>query len=98
MTTALDGIRVIDLSRVLAGPWASQLLADMGAEVIKIERPFKGDDTRHWGPPFMQVSESDADDAQAAYFHCTNRNKQSLAVDISTEAGQKIILVDIYRL
>ncbi len=87
MTTALEHIKVIDLSRILAGPWASQLLADMGAEVIKIEKPNTGDDTRHWGPPFIKTS----NEQQAAYFHCANRNKKSVAIDISHLQGQNII-------
>ncbi|NRA54756.1 MAG: CoA transferase [Gammaproteobacteria bacterium] len=90
MTGALDGIKVVDLSRILAGPWASQMLADFGAQVIKIERPSTGDDTRLWGPPFIE-SASTKQPPQAAYFHCANRNKQSLALDISTTQGQKII-------
>jgi crotonobetainyl-CoA:carnitine CoA-transferase CaiB-like acyl-CoA transferase len=90
MTVALEGIKVVDLSRILAGPWASQMLADFGAEVIKIERPKKGDDTRFWGPPFIKQATEDQP-PQAAYFHCVNRNKQSLAIDISSAEGQKII-------
>jgi len=93
MSSALKNIKVIDLSRILAGPWASQLLADMGAEVIKIERPKTGDDTRHWGPPFVEKSANTDEEAlaSAAYFHCANRNKKSLAVDISCQQGQEII-------
>ena len=87
MTTALQGIKVVDLSRILAGPWASQLLADLGADVIKIERPNSGDDTRHWGPPNLPADTGE----DAAYFHCANRNKQSIAVDITTEQGQAVI-------
>lgn len=83
MKGALDGIKVIDLSRILAGPWASQLLADLGADVIKVERPHKGDDTRHWGPPFIK--------GQAAYFHSCNRNKKSIAIDIACPEGQQVI-------
>src|SRR5213082_1385514 len=78
----LDGIKVLDLSRVLAGPWCTQLLADLGAEVIKVERPGAGDDTRHWGPPF-------ADDGAAAYFHACNRGKKSVAIDLDSESGQE---------
>jgi crotonobetainyl-CoA:carnitine CoA-transferase CaiB-like acyl-CoA transferase len=88
MKTALGHIKVVDLSRILAGPWASQMLADMGAQVIKIENPKAGDDTRRWGPPFVQFNNQAK---QAAYFHCANRNKQSLAVDISQTQGQKIV-------
>lgn len=84
---ALSHINVLDLSRVLAGPWASQMLADFGAEVIKIERPVTGDDTRQWGPPFIN---GDPDDF-SAYFLCTNRGKQSVAIDLKTEEGLKVI-------
>ncbi|WP_206485743.1 CoA transferase [Thalassotalea sp. G2M2-11] len=87
---ALQGIKVLDLSRILAGPWASQMLADLGAEVIKVERPQVGDDTRFWGPPFV-VEASGQQPPQAAYYHCANRNKKSIAIDITTEQGQKII-------
>ena len=90
MAEALKGIKVIDLSRILAGPWASQMLADFGAQVIKIERPNKGDDTRYWGPPFIKEKTS-TQPPQAAYFHSTNRNKQSIAIDIQHETGQQII-------
>ena len=90
MTGALKGIKVLDLSRILAGPWASQMLADFGAQVIKIERPNKGDDTRYWGPPFIKEKTS-SQPPQAAYFHSTNRNKQSIAIDIRHKAGQQII-------
>lgn len=86
----LSGIKVLDLSRVLAGPWASQTLADMGAEVIKIERPKIGDDTRQWGPPFLRDQQGQTT-AESAYFLCTNRNKRSLTVDITTAKGQEII-------
>jgi crotonobetainyl-CoA:carnitine CoA-transferase CaiB-like acyl-CoA transferase len=90
MAEALQGIKVIDLSRILAGPWASQVLADMGAQVIKVEQPNKGDDTRFWGPPFIK-KQSETQPPQSAYFHCTNRNKQSIAIDIRQKNGQKII-------
>lgn len=90
MTSALKDIRVVDLSRILAGPWASQMLADMGAEVIKVEQPIKGDDTRFWGPPFISEGTKEQP-PQAAYFHCTNRNKQSIAIDITHKQGQKVI-------
>jgi len=86
----LKGIRVLDLSRVLAGPWASQLLADYGATVIKIERPGSGDDTRHWGPPWIEDRGGDRT-ADSAYFHSTNRNKQSLTVNLGHPKGQEII-------
>lgn len=85
----LKGIRVIELARVLAGPWAGQMLADLGADVIKVENPNGGDDTRTWGPPFV---ESDAgDNLSAAYYHSTNRGKRSVAVDFSTPEGQDIV-------
>ncbi|MGI4878527.1 MAG: CaiB/BaiF CoA transferase family protein [Janthinobacterium lividum] len=82
----LKGVRVLELARILAGPWAGQLLADLGAEVIKVERPGEGDDTRHWGPPFLTAS--DGSGLDAAYFHSCNRGKQSVAIDIATPAGQ----------
>ena len=91
---ALDGIKVLDLSRVLAGPWCTQTLADLGADVIKIERPLKdgvgGDDTRTWGPPFLQDAQGH-DTSEAAYYLGTNRNKRSVACDISTPEGQHTI-------
>lgn len=86
----LKGIRVLDLSRILAGPWATQLLADYGATIWKIERPEVGDDTRHWGPPFLKDPQG-SDTAESAYYLSTNRGKQSIAVDITTESGQAII-------
>ena len=88
--TALAGIRVLDLSRILAGPWASQMLADLGAEVIKVERPGLGDDTRRWGPPFLKDSQGHTT-SESAYFHCTNRNKQSIGIDITHPEGQAVI-------
>ncbi|MGZ5847910.1 MAG: CaiB/BaiF CoA transferase family protein [Ramlibacter sp.] len=88
--TALDGIRILDLSRVLAGPWCTQALADLGADVIKIERPGSGDDTRSWGPPFLQDREGH-DTAEAAYYLGTNRNKRSLTCDIARPEGQALI-------
>ena len=87
---ALSHIRVLDLSRVLAGPWCTQNLADLGADVIKVERPVVGDDTRHWGPPFAKDSEGN-ETAESAYFICINRNKRSITVDISKPEGQEII-------
>lgn len=84
----LDGVRVLDLSRVLAGPWATQMLADLGAEVIKIERPGVGDDTRAWGPPF--TTRTDGAPGDAAYFLCANRGKKSVALDIATPEGAAI--------
>ncbi|MDX1609164.1 MAG: CaiB/BaiF CoA-transferase family protein [Halofilum sp. (in: g-proteobacteria)] len=91
MTTgALSHLRVLDLSRILAGPTAGQILADLGAEVIKIERPGRGDDTRQWGPPWLAGREGHAT-AESAYFLAANRGKKSLAVDIATPAGQRIV-------
>lgn len=87
---ALNGIRVLDLSRVLAGPWCGQILADLGAEVIKIERPKVGDDTRSWGPPWMK-DDSGQDTQEAAYYQSTNRNKLSVAIDIANPEGQELI-------
>ena len=80
----LAGVRVLDLSRVLAGPWATQLLADYGADVVKVERPVSGDDTRGWGPPYTANGE-------AAYFHATNRNKKSVTINMATPEGAKLI-------
>lgn len=87
---ALQGIRVLDLSRVLAGPWCGQILADLGAEVIKIERPQAGDDTRMWGPPWMPDQQGNPT-RESGYFQCANRNKYSVAIDISSEEGQSLI-------
>ncbi len=87
---SLHGIRVLDLSRVLAGPWCTQTLADLGADVIKIERPGSGDDTRTWGPPFLKDAHGQ-DSAEAAYYLGTNRNKRSVTCDISQAAGQALI-------
>ena len=88
--TSLSGIRILDLSRVLAGPWCTQTLADLGADVIKIERPGTGDDTRGWGPPFLQDA-TGHDTAEAAYYLGTNRNKRSVTCDIAQPAGQTLI-------
>ena len=90
MSGALGGFRVLDLSRILAGPWASQMLADLGAEVIKIERPGAGDDTRCWGPPYMP-DEAGQPTSEAAYFHAANRGKKSVCIDMSVPQGQKLI-------
>jgi crotonobetainyl-CoA:carnitine CoA-transferase CaiB-like acyl-CoA transferase len=87
---SLDGIRVLDLSRVLAGPWCTQTLADLGADVIKIERPGTGDDTRTWGPPFLQDAEGN-DTTEAAYYLGTNRNKRSVTCDIARPEGQALL-------
>ena len=92
---ALDGIRILDLSRVLAGPWCTQTLADLGADVVKVERPRSGshpggDDTRGWGPPFLKGRDG-ADTAEAAYYLGANRNKRSITCDIATPEGQALI-------
>ena len=89
MAGSLDHIKVLDLSRVLAGPWATQILGDLGAEVIKIERPITGDDTRGWGPPY--IKDAQGHDAAAAYYVMTNRNKKSIAIDIAMPEGQDIV-------
>jgi crotonobetainyl-CoA:carnitine CoA-transferase CaiB-like acyl-CoA transferase len=86
----LSGIRVLDLSRVLAGPWCTQVLADLGADVIKVERPGQGDDTRSWGPPFLKDEEG-LDTPESAYFLGANRNKRSITCDIATAEGQSLI-------
>ncbi|MGN7929812.1 CaiB/BaiF CoA transferase family protein [Sphingopyxis sp. 22461] len=89
MPKPLEGIRVVELARVLAGPWCGQLLADLGAEVVKVERPGAGDDTRSWGPPFI-VDES-GENLGAAYYHSTNRGKTGVAIDIATIEGQAAV-------
>ena len=89
MAGPLSRIRVLDLTRVLAGPWATQLLADLGAEVIKIEKPGEGDDTRGWGPPFL--TNADGTRGDAAYFLSANRGKTSVCIDMATAGGQKLI-------
>ena len=86
----LSHVRVLDLSRVLAGPWAAQNLADLGAEVIKVERPGAGDDTRSWGPPFLS-GEDGKPTNEAAYFMGINRGKRSITVDLSKPQGQALI-------
>ena len=90
MPSSLSHIRVVDLSRVLAGPWCSQYLADLGAEVIKIERPGSGDETRAWGPPYLKDADGN-DTTEAAYYLSCNRGKKSLTLDISTPEGQDIV-------
>ncbi len=90
MGGALAHIRVLDLSRVLAGPWSGQILADLGAEVIKVEQPGKGDDTRHWGPPYLQDAQG-RDTSEAAYFLSANRGKKSVAIDLASPQGQDLI-------
>src|SRR5215208_4185337 len=84
MNGILRGIRVLDLTRVLAGPWCTQLLADLGAEVIKVERPGRGDDTRTWGPPFFG-------DQLSAYYLCANRSKRAVALDLAKREGLELL-------
>ena len=91
MPGALDGVRVLDLSRVLAGPWCVQNLGDLGADVIKIERPGPGDDSRHWGPPWLADAEGKPT-RESAYYLSANRNKRSVAIDMSKPEGQQLIL------
>ena len=90
MASSLEGIKVLDLSRVLAGPWAAMILADLGAGVIKIERPGVGDETRQWGPPYLQ-DEQGNETPEAAYYFAANRGKRSLALDLATEEGAGVI-------
>ncbi len=106
MASALDGVVVLDLSRILAGPWCTQILADLGATVIKVERPGKGDDTRAWGPPYLKDRNGD-DTSEAAYYLATNRGKQSITLDIASGEGRAIacelaaradVLVENYKL
>lgn len=85
----LEGLKVLELARILAGPWVGQLLADLGADVVKVERPGAGDDTRGWGPPFIEGAEGD--NLSAAYFHSCNRGKRSIAVDFETPEGQDLV-------
>ncbi|MEK1900932.1 MAG: CaiB/BaiF CoA-transferase family protein [Rhizobium sp.] len=85
----LAGIRVIELARVLAGPWAGQMLADLGADVIKVENPDGGDDTRHWGPPFVEGA--DGQNLSAAYYHSANRGKRSVTANLKSEEGQSLV-------
>src|SRR5271157_2978457 len=97
MNNALSHVTVLDLSRILAGPWAGQVLADLGADVVKIERPGSGDDTRAFGPPFLKTAGGEKGAgtggarADAAYYLCANRNKQSVTVDIAAPEGQALI-------
>jgi crotonobetainyl-CoA:carnitine CoA-transferase CaiB-like acyl-CoA transferase len=90
MSGSLSHIQVLDLSRILAGPWATQVLGDLGADIIKIERPGTGDDTRGWGPPFVRDAAS-GKDADAAYYLCANRNKRSVTVDFTSPEGRAIV-------
>jgi crotonobetainyl-CoA:carnitine CoA-transferase CaiB-like acyl-CoA transferase len=90
MTSPLEGIRVVDLSRILAGPWCTQLLGDLGAEVVKIEHPERGDDTRQWGPPWLRDRQGNPT-AESSYYLSANRNKSSLALDIRQPRGQDLL-------
>lgn len=90
MAGALSHIRVLDLSRILAGPWAGQILADLGADVIKVERPGVGDDTRSWGPPYLKDADGEDTDI-ASYFLCANRNKRSITIDMTRPEGQRLL-------
>lgn len=94
MNAPLAGLRVLELARILAGPWAGQILADLGADVVKVESP-AGDDTRRWGPPFIQGRDGEAVDA--AYFHACNRGKRSIVADFSTPKGQQIVRTLVER-
>src|SRR5215470_13325428 len=89
MPGPLAGLRVLELARILAGPWAGQILADLGADVIKVERTGNGDDTRAWGPPFVPAA--DGGHLDAAYFHCANRGKRSIELDFTTAEGQRLV-------
>ena len=90
MPGPLHGVRVLDLSRVLAGPWAGQVLADLGAEVIKVERPGSGDDTRAWGPPFLRT-QGRAGRGESAYYLSANRGKKSVTIDFDKPEGQALV-------
>jgi crotonobetainyl-CoA:carnitine CoA-transferase CaiB-like acyl-CoA transferase len=89
MPGPLAGVRVLELARILAGPWAGQILADLGADVVKVERKGTGDDTRGWGPPFVEGA--DGGHLGAAYFHATNRGKRSIELDFESEDGRRIV-------
>src|SRR4051794_24297947 len=91
MPGPLAGVRVLELARILAGPWAGQVLADLGADVIKVERSKTGDDTRAWGPPFIEGKDGNKDHLGAAYFHATNRGKRSIECDFESEDGKRIV-------
>src|SRR3954453_23585735 len=90
MAGPLSHIRVLDLSRIMAGPWATQVLADLGADVIKVERPEVGDDTRSWGPPFLK-DETGQPTREAGYYLSVNRGKHSIALDIAKPEGQEVV-------
>ena len=91
MSGPLSDITVLDLSRILAGPWSTQFFADLGAEVIKIERPQRGDDTRSWGPPYLRHEQTGEETTESAYYLSANRGKKSVAIDMSSEQGQQLI-------
>ena len=88
-TPPLAGVRVLELARILAGPWAGQLLADLGADVVKVERAGEGDDTRHWGPPF--VEDVDGNNIAASYFYSCNRGKRCIDADYTTDEGRALV-------
>src|SRR5262245_32415933 len=90
MAGPLAGLRVLELARILAGPWAGQMLADLGADVIKVERSGTGDDTRGWGPPFVAAA-AQGENLGAAYFHATNRGKRSIELDFDNEEGRRLV-------
>jgi crotonobetainyl-CoA:carnitine CoA-transferase CaiB-like acyl-CoA transferase len=90
MKKPLEGLRVLELARILAGPWVGQTLADLGADVVKVERPGSGDDTRTWGPPFVPAA-AEGEDLSAAYYHACNRGKRSIAVDFESEEGRAVV-------
>ena len=87
----LDGVKVLDLSRVLAGPWCTQILGDFGADVLKVEQPGSGDDTRGWGPPYMTPETCEGGHGRSAYYLSCNRNKRSLAIDIANPEGAALV-------
>jgi crotonobetainyl-CoA:carnitine CoA-transferase CaiB-like acyl-CoA transferase len=91
MSAPLKGLRVLELARILAGPWAGQIFADLGADVVKVERPGAGDDTRGWGPPFIEADGDGDGEKAAAYFHACNRGKRSVAADFETEEGRATV-------
>jgi crotonobetainyl-CoA:carnitine CoA-transferase CaiB-like acyl-CoA transferase len=91
MQSALSNLRVVELARVLAGPWAAQTLADLGADVIKVEHPARGDDTRAWGPPYLKPPGEQEGPGESAYYLCTNRNKRSIAIDFATREGSNLV-------
>src|ERR1700761_461601 len=91
MSGALSHVKVLDLSRVLAGPWAGQTLADLGAEIIKVERPGVGDDTRRWGPPFLAGEQDEPGHGESAYFLSANRGKKSMTIDFAKPEGQMLV-------